>query len=173
MEHLHHHHRPPQEQSAISSGGEIYKAAEAHAKSYAEATRLGSKDIAIQQIAKELQKHYGPSFTSFSLGHVTAIPAGADGAKGIEAYLQRFEKSGLGLDIEMAKLRVEVVSTSAAVCWATWRIVPKKEGVGPWEWTNLYGYRQPMGGGKGFWEWAVSDQEIGGLIQRVPDFFEL
>jgi hypothetical protein len=171
MEH-HHLHKPPQEPSAISSG-EIYKAAEAHAKSYAEAARLGSKDIAIPQIAKELHKHYGASFTAFSLGNVLTIPSGSDGAKGIETHLERFEKSGLGLDLEMTKLRVEVVSLTSAVCWVTWRLRPKKEGVAPWEWTNLYGYRQMGGMGKGYWEWAVSDQEIGGLVLRVPDFFEL
>lgn len=174
MEH-HHHQKPPQEPSATSTGSDIYKAAEAHAKSYAEAVRLGSKDINAAQIAQELHKHYGASFTHFSLGNVGTIPGGSDGVKGIETHLERFEKSGLGLDLEMTKLRVEVVSSSSAVCWVTWRLKPKKEGVSPWEYTNLYGYRQPMGmaAGKGYWEWAVSDQEIGGLVQRVPNFFEL
>lgn len=173
MEH-HHHHRPPKEDSTISDvNSSIYKVAEAHVQSYANAVKLGSKDIKIPQIAAALHSHYGSTFTAFTLGHVATIPAGSEGEKGIASHLERFDKSGLGLDIEMVKLRVEVVAPHAAACWVTWRIRPRKEGVAAWEWTNLYGFRRSQGQEKGFWEYVVCDQEISGLVERAPDFFEL
>jgi len=173
IDRLHPHHKPTQDAPKFDSSSAIYKAAEAHSKSYADVMKLASKDLSIPLVAQALHDHYGPKFTSFTEGYVVTIPRGEDGVKGIEAHLERFDKSGLGLDIEMVGLRVEGISSGAAACWITWRIHPRKPELQPWSWTNVYGFRLPMGAEKGHWEYAVRDQEIELIIQRVPDFMEL
>ena len=170
---LYPHRRPIHDAAKFDSSSAIYKAAEAHSKSYADVMKLASKDVSIPRVAQALYNHYGPKFTSFTEGYVVTIPGGENGIKGIEAHLNRFDKSGLGLDIEMVGLRVEGISSSAAACWITWRIHPRKPEVQPWSWTNVYGFRLPKGAEKGHWEYAISDQEIELIIQRVPDFMEL
>lgn len=174
--HLHHHHHHHHHQSSETASSEkessIYRAAEAHSRSYAEAVRLGSKDVAVCQIAEKVHSHYGPRFTSFVLGQVLSLAGGTEeGVQRVTQHLERFNKAGLGLDIELVKLKIEVVSEDAAACFLTWRIYPQKESVAGWDWTNLYGFRRLEG--KGVWEYAVSDQEIQRLLQRVPDFFTL
>jgi len=174
--HLHRHHHKTME-PVEDPNSETHKAAESFARSYANAMSLGSKDIELEQVASTLADHYSPqTFTAFNFGYVNTIE-GNTAKTTIQKHLERFETSGLGLDITMDSLRVEVVSKRSALCWITWRIHPKesspvKEG---WKWQNVYGYRKPMWDGpeKGFWEFCVSDNEIENLIQRIPDFMEL
>jgi hypothetical protein len=173
MDRLHPHRKPTQDAPKFDSSSAIYKAAEAHSKSYADVMRLASKDLAIPLVAQALYDHYGPRFTTFAHNNIFTIPSGEDGVQGIENHLRRFDKSGLGLDIEMAGLRVEAISSGAAACWITWRIHPRKAEVEPWSWTTVFGFRLPMGAEKGHWEYSISDQEIELVIQRVPDFMEL
>lgn len=174
--HLHLHHSKPKDQ-VEDANSETYKAAESFAQSYANAMSLGSKDIEVEQVASKLADHYSPkTFTAFNFGYVTTIE-GQTAKTAIQQHLERFEKSGLGRDITMESLRVEVVSKGSALCWITWRIHPKetssvKKG---WAWQNVYGYRKPKweGQGNGFWEFCVSDNEVENLVQRIPDFLEL
>lgn len=174
--HLHLHHSKPKDE-VEDANSETYKAAESFAQSYANAMSLGSKDIAVEQVASKLADHYSPqTFISFNFGYITTIESPA-AKTAIQQHLERFEKSGLGIDITMESLRVEVVSKGSALCWITWRIHPKevspvKEG---WVWQNVYGYRKPrwQGHEKGFWEFNVNDNEVENLVQRIPDFMEL
>jgi len=174
--HLHLHHSKPKDQ-VEETNSETYKAAESFAQSFANAMSLGSKHVELEQITSQLSDHYSPkTFISFKFGYVTTIE-GQTAQSAIQQHLERFEKSGLGIDITMESLRVEVVSKGSALCWITWRIHPQetspvKEG---WVWQNVYGYRKPrwQGSEKGFWEFCVSDNEIENLVQRIPNFMEL
>jgi hypothetical protein len=163
---------------------EIYKAAQAHANSYANVMRLAAKGVEISKIAQQIHAHYGPKFVSFALGYVVSIPGDSpESIPEIANHLDRFKKAGFGLDIEMVKLRVDVYSEYAAGCQITWKIRPEREGLEPWEWMNLYGFRRvknSTGGGdrdegkeRGYWEYAVSDNEMANLLQRAPNFLEL
>lgn len=178
MENLHLHLRHSKSKDEVEdTNSETYRAAESFAQSFANAMSLGSKDIELEQIAAKLADHYSPqSFTAFSLGYVTTVE-GPTAKNAIQQHLERFENSGLGVDITMESLRVEVVSKWSALCWITWRIHPKesstvKEG---WTWQNVYGYRKPKWEGqeKGFWEFSVSDNETESIVRRIPDFLEL
>ena len=68
------------------------------------------------------------------------------------------------------------ISCNTAQVWLTWESVPREgASVEAWSWTNIYGFRLPPGAGedvKGWWEYAVSDEEIGKLLERFPKFFE-
>ena len=178
MENLHLHLRHSKAKDQVEdANSETYKAAETFAQSFANAMSLGSKDIELEQVASKLADHYSPkTFTFFNFGYVDTAEGQAT-KTAVQQHLERFEKSGLGIDITMESLRVEVVSKWSALCWITWRIHPKegstvKEG---WAWQNVYGYRKPkwQGQEKGFWEFCVSDNEIETLVQRIPDFMEL
>ena len=174
--HLHLRHSKTTDQ-AEDTNSETYKAAKTFAQSYADAVSLGSKDIELDQIASRIADHYSPkAFTSFTLGYVFTIE-GQTAKTSFQQHLERLEKSGLGVDITMESLRVEVISKGSALCWITWRIHPRetspvKEG---WEWLNVYGYRKPKWNGseKAFWEFCVNDNEIENLVQRIPNFLEL
>jgi hypothetical protein len=176
MESLHLHLRHSKTKDQADTNSETYKAAESFAQSYANAMSLGSKHIELEQVASNLADHYSPkTFTSFNFGYVTTIE-GQTSKTIIHQQLERFEKSGLGIDITMESLRVEVISEGSALCWITWRIHPKetspvKEG---WVWQNVYGYRKPrwQESEKGFWEFCVSDNEIENLVRRIPNFME-
>lgn len=82
--------------------------------------------------------------------------------------------------MRLARYEVQPYSATSAQCWLTWEILPKEgAGVEGWQWTNVYGYRTGIEGDakdgekeEGFWEYAVSDQEIAGLVARFPNFFE-
>jgi len=173
---LHLRHSKTKHQVEVADS-ETYKAAENFSKSYANAMSLGSKAIELEQVASKLADHYSSqTFSSFQFGYV-ATTEGRATKTAIQQHLERFEKSGLGIDITMESLRVEVVSQGSALCWITWRIHPKevspvKEG---WVWQNVYGYRKPrwQEEEKGFWEFCLSDNEIENLVQRIPDFMEI
>ena len=50
----------------------------------------------------------------------------------------------------------------------TWQVFPIDDTPG-WSWTNVYGYRR-RGDEEGF-EFNISDNEIGEVLQRFPNFF--
>ena len=92
----------------------------------------------------------------------------------VQEHLERLKDSGLGYDVRKVNYRVEVVSQGSALCFITWEVVPGadwKGGAG-WQWENCYFYRLKMDGTEG-WEGVISDGEIGGLLQHIPDFFSL
>lgn len=96
-------------------------------------------------------------------------------AEMIESHLERFEKAGFGWRIKMVEeeLVVTALSEGSAGCWVTWEIETDEGG---WRWRNLYGYRWIDGedGGRGGWEFSVSDNEIGEVMKRSGGkFFEL
>ena len=153
--------------------------------------------IDTRAVALAILSHYHTqTFTAFTLGtrstlsttsEENPITAQDKPLLGIKTYLDRFIHHGLPLDNKLEKLRVEVVSDLGAqgggfaFCWITWRMEP---GVGsPWEgrgwsWENVYGFRvMPAGAGgaasaaEGF-ESVVSDNEVVGLVGRVPGFME-
>jgi hypothetical protein len=143
--------------------------------SYAKAMALGADPSnSLASVADAIASHYPLStpFTAFTFGHALVFANRADMAVGILSHLERFVRSGLGIDISMEKSRVEVVSSGSALCWITWGIKPK-DGTEGWPWENVYGYRKPVDlEGEGYWEFVVSDQEIGNLMQRKPDFMQ-
>ncbi|KAJ7940309.1 hypothetical protein B0H13DRAFT_1937513 [Mycena leptocephala] len=173
----------------------ITTAATAFVHSYARAMALSSPTSSphsanLPLIAAALGAHYATNTTAYTLGHRRVFPSTAGAVTALAVHLGRFKSSGLGYDIQMAAHRVEPVSASSALCWVTWAINPK-EGSGKegWQWENVYGYRfeEPEAGlrkwiggeedgwekPEGWWELILSDNEIAGLVARVPNFMEL
>ena len=158
---------------------DIFTAASEFIASYAAAMALGGDSSkTLISVADALSAHYPLStpFTSFTFGHVAVFTDRAHAIVTILAHLERINRSGLGIDVSMEKYRVEVVSTSSALCWITWAIKPR-DGTEGWTWENVYGYRKPVTSDgqaqKGYWEFVVSDQEIEGFLKRKPDFMEI
>ncbi|KAF2224667.1 hypothetical protein BDZ85DRAFT_279898 [Elsinoe ampelina] len=157
------------------------EAAEAFSASYAAAVAMTvSPTTSIEDIAAALASHWNPGAVVFMFGRITTFPI--KDPKEHPWYntnlrlLKRFEESELGYRVELVRQRVEVYSEGAAQCWLTWKCVPREgakfEGKG-WEWENLYGWRRPMGDqGKGFWEYVISDHEVGEMMKRIPGFYE-
>ncbi|KAI9701622.1 MAG: hypothetical protein M1820_006393 [Bogoriella megaspora] len=150
----------------------IRTAAEDFANSYAAAMAIGPQSLDnTTKCASALASHYLENFTSFTFGHIRTLPTGEDAVNGIDKHLQNFVKHGLGLDVRLKKSRVEVVSLSSALCWITWELYPLDKSIEGWDWENVYSYRVRQDGKAG-WESVISDNEIAGLTQRVPKFFE-
>jgi len=149
----------------------IEEAADSFTTSYASAMQSGST-TSLQDCASRLASHYGPSFTSFTLGHVMEMGNSSQALKMVEDHLKRFNASGLGYDIAMTERRIEILSAGSALCHITWQIKPRPEsGLEGWKWTNCYGFRRDGNGeGKGWWEFVVSDQEYEQLMGRLPGF---
>ncbi|KAK4997627.1 hypothetical protein LTR66_002991 [Elasticomyces elasticus] len=164
--------------------------ATAYITSYANAMHLSaSPSTTPSQCATALGAHYGPGMVSFGCGSTFTFPSTATASANILTHLERFSRAGLGWNIRMVEHEVQVVSdgpTGSALCWITWEIRPVEVGVGDrgagsgvegWRWRNLYGWRGGPGEGEvqkeGRWEFAVWDEEIKGLLRRVPDFLEL
>jgi hypothetical protein len=146
--------------------------------SYAKAMALGADpSISLKEVAQALAEHYPVerAFTAFTLGQTHSAPHRAQMFDGIWKHLERFVRSGLGIDIAIESHRIDVVSDGSALCWITWGIKPK-DGTDGWTWENVYGYRKPTdevwGSPNGYWEFVVSDQEIVKLLQRKPDFMQ-
>lgn len=149
-------------------------AAEAFVKSYADAMELSlQSNTTVEACAHALASHYTPATMNFTMGHQTSANGVPDfWLTGINAHLKRFNKSGLGWKIHLKSARVEPLSSTAAACFLTWEIEPAK-GEG-WAWENIYGWRGNQdAGGKGYWEYIVSDNEVGELIKRFPEFMQL
>ncbi|KAM0717294.1 hypothetical protein Q7P37_007146 [Cladosporium fusiforme] len=152
------------------------EAAEAFISSYADAMELSLQPHAsLETCAHALASHYSSKTTAFTHGHVLSTPPSTPDfwLTGIITHLKRFDKAGLGWRIRLKASRVHVLSDSAAACFVTWEIEPA-QGEG-WCWENVYGWRR---GGEGdgmvgWWEYIVSDNEVGELVKRVPGFWEL
>ncbi|KJX93132.1 hypothetical protein TI39_contig4389g00004 [Zymoseptoria brevis] len=158
----------------MASPSTVHDKALAFATSYGAAMALSQDPSTASaiQVATALVAHYSPHFTSFSLGSISQM--GSDPVAGVTGYLNLLQSSGLGYKIHNVRNEVKVISDAAAAVWMTFRIEPAVEGEEGWEWTNVYGWRD---GGKqnglsveGKWEFAVSDQEIEGILKRRPDF---
>jgi len=149
------------------------------AASYAAASALGADPSkSVTSVADALASHYPLSkpFSAFTFGQVTVFPDREYTAHTIRDYLQGFVDSGLGIDISMANRRIEVVSPGSALCWITWSIKPK-DGTQGWTWENVYGYRRTVAWEgqiepQEYWEFVVSDQEIGALMERKPEIMK-
>lgn len=166
-------------------------AADAFILSYARAVHLSAHTTDTSIIASAIGAHYGPRTSVYTPGRMP-VDSSSSPVAGIATHLARFERSGLGCDVRLAAHRVEVVSEAggSAMCWLKWRIRPRAEsGVGGWEWENVYGYRRKGAEGEGeekriggeegwakpegYWELIVCDNEILGLLERMPNFTEL
>lgn len=117
-----------------------------------------------------LAGHYLFPYISFTLGqtHSFADRATADAA--CQEQVDRFERAGVGSDIRLADVRIVPVAADSALCHVTWQLFPANTVPG-WSWTNVYGYRR-RDETEGF-EFNISDNEIGELLKRFPDFFSL
>ncbi|MDI1492266.1 MAG: hypothetical protein OHK93_003478 [Ramalina farinacea] len=148
----------------------VKESATAFAQSYAAAMHLGQQASTTPESCGEaLANHYLPTFTAYVMGTQTQIVADTRIA-GVTDHLQKFQKHGLGMDVRLKALRVEVVSElGSALCWITWEVFPKN-GQSGWAWENCYGYRKTQD--KEGFEFSVSDNEIALLAQHCPGFFE-
>ena len=117
---------------------------------------------------ESLAAHYLFPYVSFTLGQVHTFDTLEEAEKGCREQLERFERFGLGYDLRMPEFRVEQVAADSALCHITWEIHPPA-GMEGFRWTNVYGYRR-RGESEGF-EFNISDNEIGSLLERFPDFF--
>ena len=128
-------------------------------RSYGEAMASGG--------AAALAGHYGFPYMAFTGGHISSFQDADEAKAAVQAHLDRFERSGLGLDIRLTAHRVEPVSPTGALCHIRWEIHPKNGAEG-WTWDNIYGLRQT--GETQHFEFNVSDNEFGELLARYPDF---
>ena len=158
--------------------------AEAFCRSYSDSLGLTSRDKenTSEKTAEALFSHYlQQGFTAFTFGqHATFGDKDASTAS-IKRYLDKWNDLGLGLDFSMDDFRVEVVSDlgpqggGLALCWITWSVQPPPEsawsGKG-WNWENVYAFRVPPGQENGYFEFVVSDNEMSGLLQRIPNFMD-
>ena len=133
--------------------------AEAFCRSYGAAMAGGH--------AAALVDHYGFPYVSFTLGHVGSFADRAEADAAVAAHLARFARSGLGADIRLNDYRVEPVAAGSALCHLVWEIHPADATPG-WAWHNVYGLRQTEAGQH--FEFNISDEEIGMLLARYPDF---
>lgn len=114
--------------------------------------------------------HYLFPYTSFTLGQVHSFADRATADAACADQIARFDRAGVGTDIRLLAARCEQVSHGAALCHLDWGVFPN-DGVAGWSWTNVYGYRR-RDKEEGF-EFNVSDQEIGELLKRYPNFYSL
>ncbi|MFP5456491.1 hypothetical protein [Rhizorhabdus sp.] len=114
--------------------------------------------------------HYLFPYISFTLGHVHSFEDRATADAACTDQVARFGRSGVGTDIRLIDYKIVPVSEDAALCHLTWEVYPVN-GTPGWSWTNVYGYRR-KGEEEGF-EFNVSDNEIGELLKRFPDFYSL
>ena len=119
-----------------------------------------------QSCAEALVKHYLPGFTAFVFGHQAHVGNSDEALTTVTAYLEKFEKFGLGMDVRMKNLKAQVISEGSALCWITWEVFPK-DGKKGWDWENVYAYRRMEDGREG-WEFTVSDNETKMLAKNRP-----
>jgi hypothetical protein len=157
-----------------ASNDDIESGALKFIQSYASAMALAhtSPPTPLPTVAAKLASHYLPGFTAFSLGNIDSAPDSAACIAMVKGHLERLLNSGVGYDVREKKSRVDVVSSSSAICWITWEIVPSEgwKGGEGWEWENCYFYRRRVDGTEGF-EGVLADGEIAGLVKHVPGIF--
>ena len=114
--------------------------------------------------------HYGFPFTAFTLGDVSTFADREEANRNVAWQLDKFTRSGIGT----ARLDAyEIVSLSdhSALWHLTWSVQPSN-GMEPWTWTNVYALRQGADDSL-YFEATFADNEIGELLERIPDFFTL
>lgn len=136
--------------------------AEALCRSYGQAM--------LDRDGRAIAGHYLFPYLSFTLGQVHSFADRATADAACSDQVARFERAGVGSDIRLTGFRVDPVSADAALCHVTWQVFPVN-GTPGWAWTNVYGYRR-RGEEEGF-EFNISDNEIGELLRRFPNFFSL
>lgn len=136
--------------------------ANAFCRSYGEAMASGG--------AAALADHYGFPYVSFTGGYVSRFEDRAEALAMVQAHLDRFARSGLGVDIRLIDHRVEPVSGGSALCHVRWEIHPENGAPG-WAWSNVYGLRQTADAQH--FEFNISDNEFGELLARYPDFMSV
>jgi len=114
--------------------------------------------------------HYLFPYVSFTNGGVHTFDDRATADEACIGQVARFERTGVGSDIRLKDFKVVPVSADSALCHLTWEVFPEN-GTPGWTWLNIYGYRR-KGDTEGF-EFNVSDNEIGELLKRFPNFFQL
>ena len=87
-----------------------------------------------------------------------------------EEYVNRFWRI-VGLEIHPKTQRIETYSDTAALCHLTREIVPKDSREFGMD-GCVYGYRA-VEDGRGHWVFVLCDQEIEGILKRVPNVLEL
>lgn len=112
--------------------------------------------------------HYAEPYTSFTLGSIVQFATQDAALEQMVPYLERFKAHGLE-DLRIARLSIDTVSDTFALCHVTWEVRPTSNVEG-WQWTNIYGLRQDATGQR--FEFAVSDNEIGELLKRFPKFLD-
>ncbi|KAK1572775.1 uncharacterized protein LY79DRAFT_569734 [Colletotrichum navitas] len=154
----------------------IKEAAQAAMMAYGLATEQGGNASApLEGVADTLASFYLTNFTSFALGGISSLPNHEAATAGVLYQLKALNQSGLGTDIRFCGGRVDVVSDQSALCWVTFEIKPRTDKIEAWSWTNVYGFRVQAGrsnGLEGGWESSNADQEIGKLLERVPDIYK-
>ncbi|WP_232476024.1 hypothetical protein [Flavisphingomonas formosensis] len=138
------------------------KGPEAICKSYGQA--MLDKD------GRAIAGHYLFPYISFTNGGVHTFDDRATADEACTGQVARFERTGVGSDIRLKDFKVVPVSADSALCHLTWEVFPEN-GTPGWTWLNIYGYRR-RGDEEGF-EFNISDNEIGELLKRFPNFFEL
>lgn len=121
-------HSPPT--IAIMDLSTTKEKATAFAKSYGAAMelKLRQPSASNHEIAVGLASHYNPtSMVSFSLGAKHEVGSDDTGIAGVKMHLDNFVKHGLGVDIRLAKSRIEPVAPGTALCWITWTIHPPSD----------------------------------------------
>lgn len=114
--------------------------------------------------------HYLFPYISFTLGGVHSFEDRGTADEACTQQVARFDRAGIGTDIRLKDYKVVPVSDDAALCHLTWEVFPQ-DGTPGWSWLNIYGYRR-KGDEEGF-EFNISDNEIGELLKRFPNFFSL
>ena len=140
----------------------MIKGPDALCRSYDDA--MAAKD------GRALASPYVFPYYSFTMGQVHSFTDRAEADAACADQVERFEKAGVGSDIRITNYKVVPVSDGAALCHITWEVFPSN-GTPGWKWTNVYGYRR-RGDEEGF-EFNISDNEIGELLARFPDFYSL
>ncbi|HEX3785297.1 MAG TPA: hypothetical protein VHX38_37070 [Pseudonocardiaceae bacterium] len=119
--------------------------------------------------AVALAGHYGFPHTSFTLGWVNTFADRDQANAQVAGQIDRLRKCGAGTDIRLTELTVQPVSEGSALCHFTWEVDPA-DGTPGWSWVNVYGLRQTADAQ--YFEFNISDNEIGELIARYPAFME-
>ena len=140
----------------------MVKGPDAWCRSYNDA--MAAKD------GRAIAAHYVYPYYSFTLGQVHCFEDRATADVACADQVERFEKAGVGSDIRITDHKVVEVSPDSALCHITWEVFPSN-GTPGWKWTNVYAYRR-RGDEEGF-EFNISDNEIGELLKRFPNFYSL
>lgn len=151
----------------------IQAKAEALCQSYAIAVNC-TDPTKTEEAVKAIFSHYVPKgFVSFSMGSINQLGDLNEAVPRAKTYLDRWFTLGIGLDITLESSRIEVVSPYNALCFLTWKAHPFPQcGEKEWSFENVYAYRLLSGqeDSRGWFEFAISDNETSALLQRFPTF---